>query len=64
MARIGTLKGTFLAPGVSRNHRRFDRENIGHAVKRMNARLGSGQTIPMQGHDLINKRTGAIGLAK
>jgi hypothetical protein len=47
MARIGTLKGTFLAPGVSRNHRRYDRENIGHAVKRMNARLGSGQTIPM-----------------
>jgi hypothetical protein len=47
MARIGTLRGTFLAPGVSRNHRRYDRENIGHAVKRMNARLGSGQTIPM-----------------
>ena len=47
MARIGTLKGTFLAPGVSKNGRKYTRENIGRAVERMNGRLSGGQVIPM-----------------
>jgi uncharacterized Zn finger protein (UPF0148 family) len=47
MARIGTLKGVFLAPGISKNKRRYTRENIGRAVDRMNGRLSGGQVIPM-----------------
>jgi uncharacterized Zn finger protein (UPF0148 family) len=47
MARIGTLKGVFLAPGVSKNKRKYTRENIGRAVERMNGRLSGGQVIPM-----------------
>ena len=47
MARIGTLRGTFLAPGVSKNKRVYTRENIGRAVERMNGRLSGGQVIPM-----------------
>lgn len=47
MARLGTLQGTFLVPGISKNRRRYTRENIERAVGRMNARLKSGQPIPM-----------------
>jgi uncharacterized Zn finger protein (UPF0148 family) len=47
MNRIGTLKGVFLTPGVSKNGRIYTPGNIKGAVNHMSGRLSGGQVIPM-----------------
>src|SRR6185312_6369828 len=55
MARIATLKGVFLAPGVSRNGRLYTKDNIAKAVGRMKARIAEGTPIPMHTSHTANK---------
>lgn len=48
---IGTIGGTFVAPGVSKNRRHYTREAIGKAVGRMQDRLANnGRPITMLSH--------------
>ncbi|WP_367134435.1 MULTISPECIES: DUF6582 domain-containing protein [Streptomyces] len=42
-ARIGTITGTALVPGVSRNRRLYSAEAIGRAVARAQARIDDGE---------------------
>ena len=56
--RCATVKGIFLAPGVSRNGRLYDAKNITAAVARMNAKLTSGTDLPLNmatGHSAADK---------
>lgn len=54
MARIGTLSGTLIRPGVSKNHRRYTPEALGRAAGRMQAKLKAGQPIPMHTSHMAN----------
>lgn len=47
MARIATAKGVFLRPGVSKNGRRYTKDNIGAAVARMRTQLRSPDGLPV-----------------
>jgi hypothetical protein len=44
---IGTIGGTFTAPGVSKNRRHYTKEVIGKAVTRMQERLGNPGSRPI-----------------
>jgi hypothetical protein len=46
-ARIATVKGTFLVPGVSKNGRLYTREAIASAVDRMRRRLVDPDGLPL-----------------
>jgi hypothetical protein len=46
-ARAATIRGTFLAPGVSANGRQYTKENIGKAVLRMQAAIADGSAPPL-----------------
>jgi hypothetical protein len=47
MGVLGTISGTMLAPGVSRNGRLYTKEIIGKAVERMRARLADADAEPV-----------------
>lgn len=58
-----TRPGTFLVPGPSKNKRLYTPTNIGRAVERMQARLKSGQTIPMHASHLMNAEGNTLATA-
>ena len=45
--RVATIRGVALSPGVSKNGRRYTKENIGNAHKRLTARLADPNGRPV-----------------
>jgi hypothetical protein len=50
MAAIATIRGTAIAPGVSRNKRLYTRELLAKAVERAQERIASGEPMTMLTH--------------
>lgn len=48
MARIGTIGGCFLAPGISKNNRLYTREHVARVVAKMQERLSDPNGRPIQ----------------
>lgn len=62
-ARIGTISGVFLTPGISRNNRYYSPEVVRAAVENMRTRLGNGDLISMATSHAAGRTDDALSTA-